>query len=679
MNVAGVDVGGTFTDFYVLSDEREITFKLPSTNRDGGAVVLRGLERFLRKEATGRGLEAVLHGTTVATNTLIERNGSKVAVIATKGFRDVLEYGRLRRPPEALYDINWERPPPLVPRHLIFEVNERVDAAGKVVESLTDDEVASLVARIRHEGVESIAISFLFSYQNPDHERVVADRIREQFPEMRVYSSSEILPEIGEFERASTTAVTAYIAPPVVRYCEEIQKIVAPVPFYVMQSNGGLSTVDVVRRRPAALVSSGPAAGVVAAAAVGKAAGAPNAVALDMGGTSCDVALILSGRPTIANEKKLNGYPIVVPMIDVHSIGAGGGSIGWLDAVAGLRVGPHSAGAEPGPVCYGRGGTEPTVTDANIVLGLLNPINFAGGSLTLDERAARRALEEKIARPLGIDAVEAAKGIRRIVNTSMAGAIRVVTVQRGEDPRDYTLIAFGGGGPLHAAELANDLDIGRILVPRHPGVMSAYGLTLADVVHDFSRSVVVGAAGLDTNELLAWFCELDSQATEELAHEGFAGHQRQLERSVDVKYYGQGYHINVPVSPGRIETDITARIREGFDARHRRIYGFARPEEPLVVVNVRLRATGIRKKREDSPIWGGQAVDAVAVCVGARPCFAEKARTEAAVYHREKLPPGARLEGPTIVEQNDTTTYIPSAWTGEVDPSLNLVLTRKET
>ena len=678
MRRIGIDIGGTFTDFYLVDGERVETFKLPSTPDDPARAALEGLRALQGRFAVSfEQLEAVGHGSTVATNAMIQRRGAQMALVATKGFRDILELGRLTRPPEALYNIQYEKPPELVPRHMIFEVDERVDSRGQAVRPLQEAEVVRLADRLKAAGVQSVAVALLFSFQNPMHEQKIRNGLARLLPGVPIYLSSDILPEIREFDRTSTTAISAYVGPLVVGYMERMLREITGPKFFLMQANGGLTTLEMLRKRPVSLLGSGPAAGVVAAAAIGTAAGEANVVSVDMGGTSFDVSLIRDGRPVVTTEKKVGKYPLKVAVIDIQSIGAGGGSIAWLDGAKALRVGPHSAGADPGPACYGRGGQEPTVTDANLVMGLLNPENFAGGGIRLDRSKAEQAIQRHVAGTLGMSAVDAAAGIRRIVNAAMAGAMRVVTVQQGYDPRGCVLMAFGGAGPTHAVELAEELDIPRVLVPRYPGITCALGLALADVSHDYVQTLLADVAAVDLEALTRRYRELEDQGHRGLEGDGLPKDRHAMRRSADMRYLGQGYHLEVPVPGGAIDRRALDGMCEAFHAAHEATYGFRNPGEPIELVNIRVTATG----RMDKPPFQTtreSGKDAAPARTGARDVYSrEKGKAEAyTLYDRAKLQAGNEIAGPAIVEQPDSTTVIPRGYRGRVDGHLNIVIDR---
>ena len=506
----GVDVGGTFTDLALYdADTNRLEFaKTPSTPDNQAVGVAAGIAELARRYGVmPEQVDFFIHGTTVATNTLLERKGAVTALVVTAGFRDVLQIGRQERP--SLYDWRIRRPEPLAPRRLRFEVAERVVHTGEVLTPLTGAEIDRVVARLAAADVDAIAVCLLHSYANPAHERALGEALRRSLPGVTVALSHEVLPEFKEYERMSTTAINAYVSPVMERYLRRLEHTISDAglksELYIMQSNGGTMGVETAIERPVHTIMSGPAAGVIGAAAIARQAGHANAISIDMGGTSFDVSLCYQGEVRQTQESEIERLPIRVPMVDVHTLGAGGGSIAWIDAGGALRVGPSSAGAVPGPACYGSGGTQATVTDANVVLGRLGESGLLGGAMPLDAALARMAVRERIADPLGIGVEEAAEGIVQVVNASMVKGIRVVSVSKGYDPREFCLVAFGGAGPLHASELAEEMDIPRVLVPVAPGVTSALGLLVADLRHDFARTVLRPGTDITPRELTYWF------------------------------------------------------------------------------------------------------------------------------------------------------------------------------
>lgn len=657
--IVGVDTGGTFTDFVLLDDGRVRVHKVLSTPDNPARAILQGLVDL----GTGGRLAAVVHGSTVATNAVLEHKGVRTGLITTSGFRDVLEIGRQTRP--KLYDLRVERQPPLVERALRLEVLERLDERGGVLVPLDPATVRAAIAALAEAGVESVAVCLLFSFANPAHEATVAEAARAAG--LHVSASHEVLPEFREYERTSTVALNAYVAPLMDRYLGRLEEeLPGRAPLRIMQSNGGSISATTARREAARTLLSGPAAGVVGAAFVAEASGYGQTITFDMGGTSTDVALV-DGAITETTDGRIGGYPTKLPMIDIHTVGAGGGSIGWFDAGGALRVGPASAGADPGPASYGAGGSEPTVTDANVVLGRLIPDAFLGGAMRLEVDAARRAVE-RIAGRLGTSAEEAALGMVRVANANMEAAIRVISVERGHDPRRFTLVAFGGAGPLHACELASALRIPRVLVPATPGVLSALGMLAADIIKDYVRTVMVGAVEAQA-AVDPVFAELGARGEADLRAEGLPPDRIAIERYLDLRYVGQSYELVVPFD-GEVPAAVAA-----FHAAHERRFGYSDSAEQVQVVNCRVKARG----RAQPPTIERRPVDerAAPMPAATRPVvFAddgEAAARETPIYDRATLLPGARVDGPAIVTQYDTTTVLPPGWRARVDAVGNLV------
>ncbi len=680
MRKIGIDIGGTFTDLVLTEGGAALTLKVPSTPDDPGAAAIQALRRLRDEHGVAlAGVEALAHGTTVATNALIQRRGARTALVTTAGFRDVLEIARLGRPPRAIYDIHYQHPEPVVPRPLRFEVDERVDYRGEVVRALQVEEVRELANRLRALGVESVAVCLLFSFLHPGHEQLVKAALVEALPGIPVLCSSDILPERREYERTSTTAISAYLAPTVMRYIErmaaELEGFGITNRFYVMQSNGGLNTPGTVTASPGSLLVSGPAAGIVAAARIGAQVGFPDIVSMDMGGTSFDVALVRGGRCLLSAETSIEEAAFNLPMLDIKTIGAGGGSIAWLDNAGKLRVGPDSAGARPGPACYGQGGEAPTVTDANLVLGLLDPGRFLGGAMGIDPALAEAAVWARIAEPLGMTAVEAAAGIHRIVNANMAGATRLVSVAKGHDPRDFALLAFGGAGPVHAVSIAAELEVPWVVVPRHPGATSAAGLVVADIVHDLVQSTVTEMSRMTPARLAEGLDALIARAEERLEANAVPPPRRRYDRALDIKYVGQGYTLEIAVPEGAITNRTLTDIARRFHDRHEALYGFRAEGEPVEIINFRLRATGALERADPEPRPRGPR-DARAARTGTRAAWveAERAMRPHEIYDRALLAAGHVLAGPAIVEQDDSTTVIPPGWLGTVDGHTNLVI-----
>lgn len=656
--LVGVDTGGTFTDFVLVQDGGVRVHKVLSTPDDPSRAILRGLADL----GVEGDLSALVHGSTVATNAVLERKGARTGLITTAGFRDVLEIGRQTRP--KLYDLRVEKEPPLVPRALRLEVAERLDERGGVLVPLEPASVETAIQALRDAAVESVAVCLLFSFANPEHERVVAEAVRAAG--FHVSASFEVLPEFREFERTSTVVLNAYVGPLMDGYLGRLRgALPAGTALRIMQSNGGSISAETARREAARTLLSGPAAGVVGAAFVAGASGFPQAIGFDMGGTSTDVALI-DGAVTETTDGQVADFPIKLPMIDIHSIGAGGGSIAWFDAGGALRVGPVSAGADPGPAAYGRG-TEPAVTDANVILGRLIPEAFLGGTMTLDAERARWSLAG-IADRLGTTLEEAALGVIRIVNANMEAAIRVISVERGHDPRQFTLVAFGGAGPLHACELAASLRIPRVLIPGSPGVLSALGMLVADIIKDYVQTVMVAAE--DAAEIVEpVFAELATRGLSDLAREGLPESEMVIECSLDLRYWGQSYELIVP-----FEGDIPGAVA-AFHAAHERRFGYADPSERVQVVNARVKARGAAARLAVArPPDADAAVPSPVVVrpvVFNSPVGAVSLATP--IYDRTSLSPEFVLTGPAIVAQYDTTTVLPPGWRAALDAAGSLI------
>lgn len=687
-DLVGTDVGGTFTDFVRLIDGRLEVMKVPTTPDDQSRAVSEGLHRLeVADEAR------IAHGTTTATNALLERRGARCALITTKGFRDVLVIGRQNRP--YLYRLAQERAPPLVPDELRLEAAERLDAFGKVVEPLDEDSVSSLAEEL--DGVESAAVVFLFSFRNDEHERRAAAILRERHPRMHLSLSCDVLPEYREYERTATTVVNAYVQPLVARYLKNLEEVAAPRPVRIMQSNGGTISAELAAEQPARLVLSGPAGGVVGALEAARTAlDNPYVITFDMGGTSTDVALCPGYVPR-TSESEIAGLPLRLPSVDIHTVGAGGGSIARMDAAGVLHVGPESAGADPGPACYGRGGREPTVTDAHVVLGRLQPDRFLGGTFELDADAAFRAVGS-LGERLGIDAVGAARGIVRIANAAMERALRRVSVERGHDPKHHTLVPFGGAGPLHACELAEALSMRRILLPPNPGVLSALGLLQADVVYDTSVSVLgAGACSIErlspgrphadgsgsaseTSGNLASQFDAEAARVREVFRKESIG-EFDVEALLDIRYRGQSYELTVPAPLPLNDSAVGEAVRRFHDS-HRRRYGHAAPDEPVEIVTLRVRGTApgarVEMPKEEAPASGDPPAGRVRLhrqrAAAGHAASAEDEDVPA--YDRAELRFGHAFKGPAMVFQYDTSLFVAGGWTARVDPWHNVILER---
>ncbi len=651
MVIVGVDTGGTFTDFIYLKDGKWQVLKLLSTPHNPAEAVLKGLSKI------GGERRRITHGTTVATNAVLERKGAKTAFVTNRGFEDLLEIGRQNR--EELYSFRVKKVKHLVPRELTFGLSCRLNSEGKHVETLKSEEVKELVEKLKSLAVESVAVSFLFSFLNPEDEIRVKEALeREGFT---VSISSEIVPEFREFERASTTVVNAYVMPKMKGYIGYLVKnLQNGDTLRVMQSNGGVISPETAAKEPVRTVLSGPAGGVVGAWKIGKLSGFEKLITFDMGGTSTDVSLI-DGRPELSVESKIAGLPIKVPVIEIHTVGAGGGSIARVDRGGALRVGPESAGADPGPICYGKG-NRITVTDANLFLGRLDPDHFLGGEMKLYPERLKPHFEE-MAKRLGITPLELAEGILEVANSKMAKALRVISVERGYDPEEFTLFSFGGAGGMHAAYLARDLSIPRVLIPKNPGILSALGMVLSDVVKDYSKTVMLKEEEATAETLEEHFRELEERAKREMEREGFEG-ELLLERQLDLRYKGQSFELTVPYSK---------EFRESFERAHERLYGY-RHTRDLEIVNVRLRAVGVTEKPSFEPLkecGEGFPEGALLKC---KKVYFEGEWVETPVLDREKLLPGHQFHGPAVVVEYSSTTVVPPFARVKVDPFGNLLL-----
>ena len=658
--VTGIDVGGTFTDFATLADGHLVVYKLPSTPADPSQSMLQGIEHL------GIGDGTVVHGSTVATNALLERKGSRTALVTTQGFEDVLEIGRQAR--SDLYDLLLERPPVLVPRELRFGIRERIDYTGAIVSSPNQEELEALATTLKESGVEAVAVSLLFSFLNPIHEEMLQEAIErlDQKPFLSV--SSQVLPEFREYERTSTIVVNAYVGPIMARYLENLQRALG-TGLRVMQSSGGSITASLAAQQPVRTVLSGPAGGVVGAFYTGSLAGYKDIITLDMGGTSTDVSLC-PGRIKETTSSNLGGYPISAPMIEIHTVGAGGGSIARVDEGGALVVGPQSAGADPGPACYGKG-DQITVTDANLVLGRLQPEHFLGGRLTLDRQRAE-GLMEILAERIGADAETAALGVIRVVNASMERAIRTISLERGYDPREFTLVPFGGAGPMHSCELAQELRIPRVLVPPNPGILSALGVAIADVIKDYSGTVMLRGNAVSRDRLEESFKSLEDQARDEIGQEALDTDHLRAQRSLDVRYVGQSYELNVDYPDRR--RDLGKAVGDAFHRAHRQRFGYSDPTEPVEIVNLRLKmVVPVEKPLPAAEDAAGDSPREAQVGK-ARVVFREGA-FDTSLYLRDRLHCGNRFAGPALVLQMDSTTVIPPGWIAEADGWRNLILT----
>jgi len=675
----GVDIGGTFTDVLLVDEETGHigVAKVSTTPRDVTRGVIDGIRQGLTRYQVAPSEVALLaHATTIVTNALIEKKGAKAGFVATRGFRDVLE---LRRSSRAdLYDLFQDAPAVLVPRRWRFEITERIDAQGQVVTPLDERDIDALIAAVRDAELETVGVSLLFSFLNDSHERLLGEKLRRELPGVRVYLSSEVLPEIREFERASTTAVCAYVGPLLAGYLDRLQcEIIAlGLPqLYVMGSSGGVFDIAEGLRMPAMAIESGPAAGVIAAALAGKELGLPNLISFDMGGTTAKASLIADCEVAVTAEYEVGGaghlkrwlhgtgHPVRVPVIDLAEVSAGGGSIAWVDPGGALKVGPRSAGASPGPAAYGLGGSEPTVTDADVVLGYLDREALLGGALAIDLTEAQAAIRERVADPLGLRVTEAAAAIVEIVNSNMAEALRIVSVERGHDPREFALIAFGGAGPVHAAALAAELQIPEVIVPPVSGAFSALGLVASDLKRDYSRTLYADLRALGPARVAEALAEMEATATEWLASAGIRTERCQLLRAADLRYRHQAYELTVPMAQGAVTRESLDRLATAFHDRHRQTYGHANPKEVVQLVNLRLTAIGrlpgltlaqppaaTPARRRTREVW-----------------FPEEGSAPCPIHWRDGLAAGETLTGPVIIEAMDSTIVVPPGWIASVD------------
>jgi N-methylhydantoinase A len=689
----GVDIGGTFTDgvLWNVATGQRASAKVLSTPDDLSAGLLAVVLRLLADaDVAAPDVAYLAHGTTVATNAVLEGRLTPTAYVTTAGFRDVFEIARQVRPDP--HDVFTQKPRPLVPRHLCFEVRERTSAQGEVLQALDEASVLEVAASVRATGVRAVAVCLLHAYVRPDHERQVAEMLREALPGVEVSASSDLVTEFREYPRACTVAINAGLVPTVATYLAGIEERLAEVgiagDLHVMQSSGGVLSFDEARSKPVQILESGPAAGVMGAIHVGGLSGEHDLVSFDMGGTTAKVGLVREGRANMIAELEVgeqnrsrtwfsgaSGYPVLVPSVDLVEIGAGGGSLAWIDSGGKLRVGPRSAGAVPGPAAFGRGGHEPTVTDANLVLGRLSPEGLLSGDLRLDLGAAEAAVASVGGR-IGLGLAETALGIVAIADAAMVGAMRTVSIQRGYDPRDFTLVAFGGAGPLHALSLAEEMGIPRILIQPGPGIASALGLLVTDIRHDFSVTDVRPLGGIDPAALESTFAALERRGRLALDREGVPDDRRSMQRSIDVRYLGQSYQLVVPIVAPDVDAAVLGDAASDFHRLHERVYGYAEPAEPLELVNVRVSALGAVDKPEAMREWPSTR-GAQAEVRRTRPvCFDVSGYVETAVLWRPSLTTGAEIHGPAVIEEHDSTTVVRPGWSATVSPTLDLSITR---
>jgi N-methylhydantoinase A len=690
----GIDIGGTFTDVVLMGERRGIVakYKVDTTPTALENCFIHGLER-ASEGLAARDIVRLLHATTVATNTVLEGKGARTALLVTEGFRDVLEIARQRRP--SLYDLLAEKAKPLVPRRLVYELKERIGADGGIVVPLEDAELGRLPHLIEASHAESVVISLLFSYLNPVHEHRVRDYLRKKLPNHFIVASSDVIPEFREFERTSTSVLVGYLKPIFERYTRRLVSRLNDLNYgvdklLIMNSAGGLMSPDAARDRPHTLVESGPAAGVIAAATLARSMDEPYVISFDMGGTTAKASLIEDGRYRTTTEYEIGagvhqslamrftGYPIKAPMIELTECSAGGGSIASLDGLGGLKVGPRSAGADPGPVCYGRGGDEPTVTDANLVLSRINPDYFVGGEARLDRARAIEAIRIRIADPLGLSLMDAAAGIIAIVNAHMMRILRVVSVSRGLDPRAFSLVAFGGAGPLHAADLAAELGMPKVIIPEAPGVFSALGLLWADLRADFSTTARRNLNADNAADLQAMLDRLDEEGARWLSSEKVPAGRRILVRSADMRYPLQNYEINVTLPAGPVSPSWLKRTADAFHAAHERLYSYCDRGEQVQLVNLRLAAIGQTERVKPRLIPRGSADSKAAKKSEREVRFQESSVVQLCpIYERDLLLAGNEVSGPAVIEQADSTILVPPSFDALVDPHGRLIMTRR--
>jgi len=689
----GIDIGGTFTDLIVVDDATGafVVGKALTTPADPSEAIETVLSEALRQAGiAAEDLRQIIHGTTLVTNAIIERKGARTALLATQGFRDAVQIAREHR--YELYDLMIDLPQPLTPRYLRFDVPQRTLSDGATLRELDEAYVERLARELVDNGVEAVAIAFLNSFANPEAERAARAAVLRAAPDLRVSISSEVVPEIREYERTSTTIANVYVQARVEHYLHELQARLTRLgfigSFFVMLSSGGIATVDTAVRFPVRLLESGPAAGALAAATYGMASGHPALLSFDMGGTTAKLCVIDHGQPLVAHEfevdriyrfKKGSGLPMKVPVIEMIEIGTGGGSIARVDSLGLLKVGPDSAGAEPGPVCYGRGGTEPTVTDADLVLGYLDPHYFLGGRMALDLAAAQRAIQERIAGPLGLAVEAAAWGIHQVANENMANAARVHALERGKDPHRFPVFAFGGAGPVHGYRLAEALGAPALIAPFGAGVMSTVGFLAAPLAFDFVRSAPAQVESLDWARANALLAEMEAEGQALLVDSGVPANVIAHRRQADMRYVGQGHEIRVPLPAGELDADDTAEIIAAFERVYRELYGRLGPPVPIEVMNWRVISSGPPPELRLQTAAGPSA-DAQTALKGRRAAYFPElgGYHDTLVYDRYLLALGARFDGPAIVEERESTVIVGPRGRCEVDKQRNLVITMKD-
>ena len=656
----GVDTGGTFTDFVIVIDGVLEVQKIPSTPDDPSRAILCGLQEYLGISAS----PLIIHGTTVATNSLLERKGGRIALITTKGFEDILFIGRQVR--KDLYSLKGEQRRPLLPRTLCFGLEERTTAAGERVKEVSGHELKATLSTIKLKHVEAVAVSLVNSFANPLNERFIQDKLKEE--NILFSISSEILPEHREYERTVVAAVNAYLMPVISQYLKSLERKL-PIPnLRIMQSNEGYISPDIAKAEPIRTALSGPAGGVVGAFHLGKSIGLKKMISFDMGGTSSDVCLI-DGKIQRTNESQIGDFPVRLPIIDIHTVGAGGGSIASVDSGGSLRVGPHSAGADPGPACYGKG-TVPTVTDANLVLGRLVPEFFLGGEMKLFPERSQRALKN-LATKIDKTSLETASGIIQIANANMEKAIRVISIERGYDPRDFALISFGGAGGMHAIEIASNLNIAKVIVPKNAGVLSALGLLLADSIKDYSKSILKSAELATPKELEKHLYELQKKSFRDMKKEGFPSENIQMSPFLDLRYMGQSYEITLPY---RATKSSHLSFLSDFHKTHQRLYSYHHSDRPVEIVNIRLKSIGVTKKISLKKRQIREEIPSKRALLKKQTLYYGGKKHMASAYIRGSLEPGNKILGPALIVDQEATTFLPPTYRLQVDGLLNLIM-----
>ncbi len=679
----GVDVGGTFTDVILVNDRTGGFYytKTPTTHHDLAEGVLKGLKEILHIAGiTMQEVDYIIHGTTIGTNAIVEGKGAKVGLITTAGFEDVLEIRRVARPKEAAFDFGADNPPPLVPRYLRKGVKERINSKGEVVVPLDEASVKGVVSFFEDQEVEAIVVCLLFSFLNPKHENRVKEICRHLLPKIPISLSSEICPEFREYERTCTTVMNGYLGPVIQRYMDNLtgrlKAEYGEVTLHIMQSNGGTMTAEVAKNHASHLINSGPAGGAIAAAFISRLAGNEMAIGADMGGTTFDISIIDKSVPKTTTWGGVTNYPIKLPMVDLKTIGAGGGSIAWVDEGGVLNVGPQSAGSNPGPACYGWGGTLPTVSDANLVLGRLNPNYFLGGKLPLYSEKAERAIKEHVADKMNLSVEEAAAGIIRIVNANMAKGISGISVERGYDLREFALITMGGAAALHAADIARELNMARVVVPPMSGNFSAVGMCVADIQHDYVRTLAKKEHDVDPEELLRLFKEMEEEGIRQLRYEKVPDEGIRITWSVDLRYEGQSWELNVPVEVSdRLSREDVQKIINDFHALHHQVYSYSEPEETVEFINLRVRVKG-----KNPPIFFREEKKTASSVQKNQPKSRRKVYfdgsgwQEIPVYERQELVVGSSIPSPSIIEESISTALIPPGFSGFIDEYKNIII-----